>query len=64
MQKKESEFNPTKYKSEFRKNNYDSISITLPKGKADVIKKEAEYQECSVSKLVRKALRIAFEIDV
>ena len=33
-----SEFNSTKYKNEYNKENYDRINITVPKGMKDKIK--------------------------
>lgn len=56
-----SDFNPTKYKNDYQKNNYDRLIINVPKGQKQVIKDYANKQGQSLNAfvvaLINKALK-------
>lgn len=47
-----SDFNPTKYKNDYQKNNYDRLVINVPKGQRQVIKDFASKQGQSLNAFV------------
>ena len=49
---KEVPFNPTKYKNAFQKENYDRISITVPKGQKAIIQQYAKNQGKSLNSYI------------
>ena len=51
-----SEFNQFKYQNEFVKNNYDRISLTMPKGKKDTIKQAATVAGMSVNEFINHCI--------
>jgi predicted HicB family RNase H-like nuclease len=52
----EKKFNPTTYKNDFARNNYDRIALTVPKGKKDEIKKRAKSQGKSVNEYINSLI--------
>ncbi len=51
-----SEFNQFKYQNEFVKKNYDRISLTMPKGKKDTIKRAATAAGVSVNEFINQCI--------
>lgn len=49
---KETPFNPTKYKNAFQKENYDRISLTIPKGQKAIIQQYAKNQGKSLNSYI------------
>lgn len=50
-------FNATDYKNQFSKENYDRITILVPKGQKDVIKKKASELNVSVNEYINSLIR-------
>lgn len=44
-----SDFNPTKYKNAFQKENYDRLIINVPKGQKERIREHAERKGKSIN---------------
>lgn len=42
--------------SKYNKNNYDNISIRVPKGKKEIYKQYAEKENCSMAKYIDNAI--------
>lgn len=42
-------FNPTKYKNEYNKDNYDRVNLTIPKGTKEELKEIAKYFDLSLN---------------
>lgn len=49
--------------NKYRKNNYDLIQITMPKGRKDEIKAHAEGQGESVNAFINRAIDETMERD-
>lgn len=49
--------------NKYKKNNYDRIEITAPKGRRDEIKAHAEAQGESVNSFINRAISEAMERD-
>lgn len=45
-------FDKVKYDNEYIKNNYDRLTITLPKGKKELYKQKAEKRNMSLTQLI------------
>lgn len=56
-----SEFNATKYKNDFQKENYDRLIINVPKGQKQVIQAFAKSQGKSLNGFVTKLIYKAME---
>ncbi|MCR5609446.1 MAG: hypothetical protein K6G26_10330 [Lachnospiraceae bacterium] len=50
-------FNANDYKNKFSKENYDRITILVPKGQKDVIKKKASELNVSVNEYINSLIR-------
>lgn len=44
-----SKFNPTKYKNEYNKDNYDRVNLTITKGTKEELKEIAKYFDLSLN---------------
>ncbi|MCM1224491.1 MAG: hypothetical protein NC548_59595 [Lachnospiraceae bacterium] len=51
-----SEFNPTEYKKQFEKNNYDRVVTLVPKGVKQQLQEYCKLQGISVNKLINNYL--------
>lgn len=51
-----SEFNETEYKNSFKKENYDNITLALPKGYRDTIKSRAKEQGISMTEYIKNLI--------
>lgn len=49
--------------NKYRKNNYDLVQLTMPKGRRDIIKAHAEAQGESVNSFVSRAISETMERD-
>ncbi len=47
------EFNKTKYDNEYIKKNMDRISLTVPKGQKEIIRKHAEAQGMKLNTYIK-----------
>ena len=52
----EKKFDPTKYKNDFNKQNYDRINLMIPKGKKDELKELAKEAGISVNEYINRVL--------
>ena len=52
-----SEFNPTKYKNAFQKENYDRLIINVPKGQKERIKAHAANKGKSINSYVVELIK-------
>ena len=59
-----SEFNETKYKTEFNKNNYDNIMVRVKKGKRSELQKIAEKENISLNKMFIDAVKEKYNIEL
>lgn len=50
-------FNANDYKNKFSKENYDRITILVPKGQKDVIKEKASELNVSVNEYINSLIR-------
>lgn len=63
MEEKE-KFDPTKYKNDFAKTNYEQIILRVFKGKKALLQKVAEEQNMSINQMIINALEIVYRIDL
>ncbi len=56
-------FNPSKYKNNFAKENYDRIALNVPKGEKERLKQIAKQRGLSMTELIVKALEAYLEKD-
>lgn len=49
-------FDPIKYANEYNKENYDKVTIMIPKGEKEMWKAFAKAQGISMSEMVRRAV--------
>ena len=49
--------NETEYKNEFKRNNYDQVLLTIPKGQKENWKEEAKRRQLSLNQLVIEAVK-------
>lgn len=54
----------TKYKAEFNKENYDSISIRVKKTHGELIKTKADEMKMPISRLIITALEKNYLLDL
>ena len=47
----------SEYKNEYKRNNYDSVSLTIAKGYKDKLKQYASTQNMSLNKLINTAIQ-------
>lgn len=57
-------FDNIAYKNEFNREKYDRISLIVPKGAKDDIKRAALACGVSVNQFITDALRIAYNLNV
>ena len=57
-------FNPTSYKNDFYKKNYDRVVFTVPKGRRAELKAEADTRGISVNQLIIDALERCYKVDL
>ena len=57
-------FDQQKYIDEYKKSNYDRVTVFVPKGKKQVIVKCAESKGCSTSQLVVEALENQYKLGL
>lgn len=57
-------FDSNKYITSYTKENYDRISILVPKGCGKVIKDEAKFRGISVTKYIVHALEECYFLDL
>ena len=57
-------FDKVKYDNDFTRENYDRLSVNIPKGKKAVLQKEAADRGISVTALIVEALEGYFHIDL
>lgn len=51
-----SDFNASKYRNDFIKQNYDRVNLTLPKGKKEQIKAAATAAGMSLNEFINAAI--------
>lgn len=54
---KSGEFDQIKYQNDFNKQNYDRISVLVPKGEKETIKQKAQAEGLSVNRFIYNAIR-------
>lgn len=57
-------FDQNKYVNQYKRENYDRLSVNIPKGKKAVLQKEAADRGISVTALIVEALEGYFHIDL
>lgn len=57
-------FDQNKYVNEFKKQNYDRITILVPKGKKAELQDYAKCNDISLSRLIMLALEEKTQIDL
>lgn len=57
-------FDPTSYKNDFAKENYDRVVFTVPKGRKADLKKVADAQGISLNRLIMNAIENCYNIDL
>lgn len=55
-------FNATNYKNQYAKDNYDRITLTVPKGQKDIIKKRASELNVSINEYINSLIRNDIDI--
>lgn len=55
-------FNATNYKNQYAKDNYDRITLTVPKGQKDIIKKRASELDVSINEYINSLIRNDIDI--
>ena len=59
-----SDFDKIKYNNSFNKEQYDRVSLMLPKGKKDIIKEFAKKKGESTNAFINRAIDEAIQRDV
>lgn len=54
---KSGEFDQIKYQNDFNKQNYDRISVLVPKGEKETIRQKAQAEGLSVNRFIYNAIR-------
>lgn len=57
-------FDATGYKSEYAKQNYDRLLLTIPKGRKAELKAEADIRGISINQLIIDALEHYYRLDL
>lgn len=57
-------FDKNKYETEYKRQNYDRLTVMVPKGKGDILKEYAMVRGTTVSKLIVEALEMYYLIDL
>lgn len=63
MDKKEKSFNKCAYDNEYVRNNYDRISLVVPRGQKSQIQAHADLHGESVNSFIQRAIRETMERD-
>lgn len=63
MQEQEKTFDKVKYNNSFNKEQYDRVSLMLPKGKKDIIKEHAQRNGESTNAFINRAIDEAMKRD-
>lgn len=64
MEKKETKFNQSKYIQEFLKENYDRVSVNVPKGRREVWKAAASAEGKSLNAFITDIIESYIASDV
>lgn len=59
----EKTFNKSEYDNNYVRNNYDRISVTVPKGLKAQLQAHAEHRRESLNGFIQRAIREAVERD-
>lgn len=62
--KEKSTFNKTAYDNDYIRNNYDRISMTVPKGEKEAYKAHAEARGEKLNSFIQRAIRETIERDM
>ncbi len=62
--KEKSTFNKTAYDNDYIRNNYDRISMTVPKGEKEAYKAHAEAHGEKLNSFIQRAIRETIERDM
>lgn len=57
-------FDKTKYQNDYVRENYDRVTVLIPKGKRDDIKRLAKSKGMSANQLIVEALESYYGIDL
>ena len=57
-------FDQNKYVNQYKRDNYDRLSINIPKGGKAILQKEADVRGISVTALIVDALESCYKIDL
>lgn len=57
MMPEKKEFDQIKYQNEYNKNNYDRITLLLPKGEKAIVKEMAATAGQSTNEFIRSAIK-------
>lgn len=57
-------FDKTKYQNEYQKETYDRVSVFVPKGKRNELKRFASQKGLSVNRLIVEAIESYYGIDL
>ncbi len=57
-------FDKNSYGNEFKRQNYDRVTVLLPKGKAKTLKDEAATREKSTSQFIVEAIEHCYKLDL
>lgn len=64
MEEKETKFNQSKYIQEFQKENYDRVSVNLPKGRREVWKAIATSEGKTLNTFIKDVIEAYISSDV
>ena len=63
MPKSKGKFIPTKYKRQYARNAYDSITVFVPKGEKEIIKTRAVSLGLSMNEYIKQAIYHKMETE-